>query len=90
MASDQGLSIFDEPESADGKATSSGRTAGATAGEETQVLPVTPKDEPEARPQNTAARPTSPSTPATPAPAPTTTAEAAPNAPTSGQYSQLR
>ena len=49
MASDQGLSIFDEPESADGKATSSSPAAGATAGEETQVLPVTPQDEPRAQ-----------------------------------------
>ena len=38
MSSDQGLSIFDdEPES------------GADAGEETQVLPVTPKEQPAAK-----------------------------------------
>ena len=48
MASDQGLSIFDEPESADDKAAPGGSTARETAGEETQVLPVTPKDEPPA------------------------------------------
>ncbi len=41
MSSDQGLSIFDEPESDGDDAR-----AGSDAGEETQVLPVTPKDEP--------------------------------------------
>ena len=45
MASDQGLSIFDEPESADDTAAPGGSTARGNAGEETQVLPVTPKDD---------------------------------------------
>ena len=48
MASDQGLSIFDEPESGDDATTPSGSTARGTAAEKTQVLPVTPKDEPPA------------------------------------------
>ena len=55
MASDQGLSIFDEPESADDKAAPGGSTARETAGEETQVLPVTPKDEPPAAAKTTSA-----------------------------------
>ena len=41
MASDKGLSIFDEPESA------------GDAGEETQVLPVVAKDAPQDEPTQT-------------------------------------
>src|SRR5690349_11734140 len=70
MASDQGLSIFDEPESGDDAAAPSGSTARGTAAEETQVLPVTPKDEPPAAAEDAPAKQAPPpSAPAQPAPA---------------------
>ncbi|MSW69317.1 MAG: hypothetical protein F2829_04620, partial [Actinobacteria bacterium] len=56
MSSDKGLSIFDEPESAD------------DAAEETQVLPVTAKDEPEVAKPQTGSRATTQAAPAAPSP----------------------
>jgi hypothetical protein len=53
MSSDQGLSIFDDAPESDAEPVD--------AGEETQVLPVTPKDEPAAK-----AAPTEPVKKATP------------------------
>ena len=64
MASDQGLSIFDEPESADDTAAPGGSTGRGNAGEETQVLPVTPKDEPATQPAQPAQPTPQPAAPA--------------------------
>ena len=82
MASDQGLSIFDEPESADDATAPGGSTGRENAGEETQVLPVTPKDEPPAAAKETpATQAAQPGAAAQPTPQPTPQPTAQPTAP---------
>ena len=80
MSSDKGLSIFDEPESSD------------EAAEETQVLPVTPKDEPKAKPEaaKPQAEPAKPQAEPAKPQAETATTEAPRTEPESEQQPQIR